>query len=81
VFIGIVSALAEDAANGVLDTAPIFGGRREPGEHSPLHACPAYKAAMGTMLGMISGLLVAGRIEALPAPLLIKLSEPTPPGP
>jgi cytochrome P450 len=75
IVIGIVSALAEDAASGMTDVYPIFGGNREPvdGTTPPVHACPAYKAAMGTMLGMLSALLESGRIESLPAPLLVKL--------
>lgn len=75
IFISIVSALAEDAAAGITDVYPVFGGNREPkdGASPPMHACPAYKAAMGTMLGMLSALLESGRIETLPAPLLVKL--------
>jgi Dyp-type peroxidase family len=75
IVIGIVSALAEDAASCMTDVYPIFGGNREPhdGTLAPVHACPAYKAAMGTMLGMLSALLESGRIETLPAPLLVKL--------
>ncbi|MET1110390.1 MAG: hypothetical protein ABWX67_02575, partial [Allosphingosinicella sp.] len=80
VVIGIVSALAEDAAANVTDVYPIFGGDRgAPG--APLHACPAHKAAMGTMLGIISALLERCRIEALPAPLLVKLTDLMPKAP
>jgi Dyp-type peroxidase family len=84
IFISIVSAMAEDAAAGITDVYPVFGGNRAPpdGSKPPLHACPAYKAAMGTMLGMLSALLESGRIETLPAPLLVKLgleNTPQPP--
>jgi Dyp-type peroxidase family len=92
VFIGIVSALAEDETAGITDIYPIFGGERhatprkpEDRDH-PLHACPAYKFALGTMMGMLSVLLESGRIEALPSPLLVQLTEsllvpPDPPAP
>ena len=77
VFVGIVSALAEDAAAGITDVYPIFGGDRGAPD-GPLHACPAYKAAMGTMLGIISVLLENFRIEPLPAPLLVRLEGRSP---
>jgi hypothetical protein len=77
VFVGIVSALAEDEAAGITDVCPIFGGERGLPD-SPLHACPAYKAAMGTMLGVLSALLESFRIEPLPASMLVTLSEPSP---
>lgn len=77
VFVGIVSALAEDAAAGITDVCPIFGGDRGAPD-APLHACPAYKAAMGTMLGIISVLLENFRIEPLPAPLLVRLEGRSP---
>ncbi len=77
VIVSIVSALAEDEAAGITDIYPVFGGNRAAAD-APLHACPAYKAAMGTMLGILSGLLEAVRIEPLPATLLVKVSEPNP---
>lgn len=76
VFVGIVSALAEDAAAGIIDIYPVFGGNRAAAA-APVHACPAYKAAMGTMLGILAALLESVRIEPLPATLLVKVSEPS----
>lgn len=73
-FVSITSATAEDMAAGIASAYPVFGGDRRDDPH-PLHACPAYQAAMGTMLGMIAALLEKGRIETLPGPLLVKLSD------
>jgi hypothetical protein len=84
VFIGIVSAMAEDADAGVTDVDPVFGGRRTPAPKTPeerdcpLHACPAYKFAMGTMLGILAALMDKVRVEALPAPLLVRISGRVP---
>ncbi len=76
IFIGIVSAMAEDANAGVTDVYPVFGGKREAGEGAyPRHACPAYQFAMGTMMGMLTALMDKVRVEALPAPLLVKVSD------
>jgi len=77
VFAGIVSAMAEDVMMGVDDDVyPVFGGDRRQAEHAPLHACPAYEFAMGTMLGIFAALLDRVRIETLPGPLLVKISDP-----
>lgn len=70
--LGLVSATAE---TGSIDT--IFGGEREAARQpdgSPVHACPAYKMAMGAMLGIIAALLDVGRIQAQPASLIVKVS-------
>jgi hypothetical protein len=53
----------------------VFGGRRQSEPH-PVHACPAYEMAMGTMLGILTALLQAGEIQALPQPFLIKIVAP-----
>lgn len=54
--ISISSATRADLAQGTLDPSPIFGGmRRKP--HGT-HACPGYHAAMGLLLGIISGILL-----------------------
>lgn len=79
IVIGIVSATMAKAAND-LDVYPVFGGDRS-GKSPPVHACPAYKFAFGTMIGILAALLEAGRIEALPSPLIVKLSDPHPPQP
>lgn len=79
IFIGLVSALAEDSSAGLGDVSTVFGGDRDPDRaDSPLHACPAQKAAMGTMLGILSALLDSFRIEPLPATMLVKIDDPTP---
>ena len=61
----------------------IFGGYRKdpytgnplpPGQH-PQHACPAMDMAMGGMLGILAALLDAGTIQALPASLIIGVSD------
>ena len=86
--IGIVSAMAEDVTHGRTNVYPVFGGFRQPAGHpnpGPLHACPAYKFAMGTMLGMLSVLFEAFEVKAMPAPLLVeikpRLPQPAPPPP
>ncbi|WP_380876319.1 hypothetical protein ACFB49_08160 [Sphingomonas sp. DBB INV C78] len=74
VVIGVVSATMSDQEAGVVDPSPIFGGTRVP-QGSPTHACPAYGFAMGVMLGLLSALLEKGRIQALPAPFVIRISR------
>jgi cytochrome P450 len=77
VFIGIVSAMAEDANAGVTDVYPVFGGNRSEEGH-PVHACPAYEFAMGTMMGILAALMKMVRVEALPAPLIVRVSDRMP---
>lgn len=84
VFIGIVSAMAEDVEAGVTEVYPVFGGRREwdgikkEWVDGPRHACPAYKFAMGTLMGIIAALMDRVTVQALPAPLLVKISDRQP---
>jgi len=73
VHVGIVSATAELAEAGESDVYPIFGGDRCREDH-PTHACPGYKFAMGTMIGILAALLEGGRIQAMPAPLIVTMS-------
>jgi hypothetical protein len=78
IVVGIVSATQEALAGGEVDVYPVFGGKRSAGEATegdPTHACPAYKAAMGVLLGMISALLDAGTLRPHPMPLVVVLSE------
>jgi len=71
--IGIVSATQESLLAGKpLDVMPVFGGTRGP--KGPTHACPAYAAGMGVLLGMVSGLLGAGTIKPSPLPVTVLLS-------
>jgi Dyp-type peroxidase family len=76
--------------SGPGDVSLIFGGSRtqpatgynrdDPSAEAPIdpqqpvHACPAQKMAMGAMLGILTALLKSGRIEALPASLIVKIS-------
>jgi hypothetical protein len=54
VYVNIVGATREDLDAGVTDVFAVFGGDRRGMPH-PTHACPGYKAAIGTMLGIING--------------------------
>lgn len=63
------------------DVSVIFGGNRperdspEAGEPFPVHACPAQKMAMGAIMGILAALLDSGRIQALPASLIVRVSD------
>ena len=70
--IGIVSATQEKLLAGEANVYPVFGGERK--ENGPTHACPAYAAGMGVLLGMVSGLLEAGTLRPTPVPLTVQLS-------
>lgn len=72
--VGLVSATAQAAADGGDDISAVFGGDRRAPEH-PVHACPASRFAMGTMLGVLSAVLEIGRIELLPPPLIVRLTR------
>ena len=71
------------------DVSIIFGGNRKAASQEdidpkyPVHACPAQYLAMGAMLGVLAALLEFGRIQALPAGLIVKVSgwQPPPPPP
>jgi hypothetical protein len=54
IYVCIVAATHEDAAAGITDVFPVFGGDRSAQPH-PTHACPAYAMAMGILLGIING--------------------------
>jgi Dyp-type peroxidase family len=80
IYVGIASATAEiakregpDAQNR--DIWPIFGGNRGAAKH-PTHACPGYEFAMGVITGAVCALLEVGRIEAMPAPLIVSVPRP-----
>ena len=64
--------------NDDLNVDMVFGGKRhgaKQAEGHPMHACPAYKMAMGAMLGIVAALMDSGRIQALPASLIIRINE------
>jgi hypothetical protein len=81
VILGLVSATAEDAYTPLPqdpDVSPIFGGDRQgpvQADKTPVHACPAYKMAMGSMTGIMAALLDGGRIQAQPASLIVRISD------
>jgi hypothetical protein len=75
VILGLVSATQETWNAGLDDVAVVFGGLRREDPH-PVHACPAHDMAMATMMGMLTALLEAGGIEALPQPLLVRITPP-----
>ncbi len=46
------------------------------GDHShPVHACPAQDMAMGAIMGIMAALLDAGTIQALPASMIVRISD------
>ncbi|MEO1662756.1 MAG: hypothetical protein AAFR51_17345 [Pseudomonadota bacterium] len=60
----------------------VFGGNRKDQSGTPLatgdhpqHACPAQDMAMGGMIGIIAALLDAGTIQAMPASLIVGVSD------
>ncbi len=56
---------------------PVFGGLRghPDWKTEPLHACPGYKMAMGTLLGLIAGLLEEHTWRPTLSPTTLKLSR------
>lgn len=81
--VSLVSA-AQRSLREIEDGDPtiLFGGRRKapsqscPEDHEhPVHACPAQKLATGAMMGILAALLDCGRIQALPASLIVSVSE------
>ena len=71
---------------GAVET--VFGGKRSAaaqgdsyqGKHAPtgtlpVHACPGKDMAMGAMMGILAALFEAGRIQALPASLIVKIMD------
>ena len=56
IYVDINAATKRDLDNGITDVFPVFGGNRHTTPH-PTHACPAYEAAIGIMLGVINGLM------------------------
>jgi hypothetical protein len=75
IVVSIVSATQECLINdddGGLDF--IFGGNRSEIDH-PTHACPAYKMAIGVMLGMLAGLLGSARLRPTMSPMQLEVSQ------
>jgi len=70
------------------ELAIVFGGARaapcqdDPADPAhPAHACPAQALATGAIMGILASLLDAGRIQALPASLIVRISDWSPPTP
>jgi hypothetical protein len=70
------------------DVSIVFGGRRRTAWQAgrtnidyPVHACPAKDMAMGAIMGIMAALLDAGRIQALPASLIVRISDWPKPAP
>lgn len=69
------------------DVSIVFGGKRHAADQVdsaapwPVHACPAQNMAFGAIMGIMAALLDAGTIQAMPAALIVRLSEwePVPP--
>ncbi|MEL6862277.1 MAG: hypothetical protein AAGL11_10580, partial [Pseudomonadota bacterium] len=69
----------------VPDVSLVFGGLRKDPDHTgahpnpdwthPLHACPAMDMANGAMMGIMAALFNAGRLQAMPASLIIRISD------
>ncbi len=84
VVVSLVSAaqrsLMENPEQG--DVSIVFGGHRTQPDQSAsadpketVHACPAREIALGAMMGIMAALLDVGRIQALPASLIVKISD------
>ena len=53
----VMAALRKEGSSRV---DPVFGGVRQAGGTSPVHACPGYEAAMGVIEGVLGALLEGG---------------------
>lgn len=73
------AATQKKLAEGSNDVSIVFGGNRKcpNGNENPnrgLHSCPAKDLAMGAMTGMLASLLEVGKIQALPASLIVEIT-------
>ncbi len=93
VILALVSATQQGLENDQSDVSPIFGGNRHAPSNPPTHACPAYPAAMGVMLGLLSAIVdtpqalrpgpalgVLSMGGSLPAQAPMDSAPPPPPG-
>jgi len=56
----------------------VFGGKRKGHQQpkgAPKHACPAYKMAMGSTIGIVAALLNSGKLKGLPASLILEIRD------
>jgi Dyp-type peroxidase family len=80
IVVSIVSATQQCLQHGITEVFPIFGGERSKPDHHPTHACPAYAAAMGVLLGMVDALLeMTQLVRPGPAPVTLTVSGPVTP--
>lgn len=78
VILSLVSATQSNNQSGEPSVDVIFGGHRSGGARNDggnPHACPAQKMVMGALMGFLTALLTAGRIQALPASLILEISD------
>jgi hypothetical protein len=77
VVIGIVSASQQHLRDGESDEQhlyPVFGGNRREASNASTHACPGYEMAIGVMLGVLTGLMLAVHLQPTLNPLTLKVS-------
>jgi hypothetical protein len=69
--VSLVAATHQCLAAGDTDVCAVFGGKRtKPPNTGPTHACPAYNAGMGVLLGMLAGFMnVSEEMRPSPVPL------------
>lgn len=78
VILSLVSGSQSKQHQGIPNVDVIFGGKRSDGANNPEgnpHACPAQKMVMGALLGCLTALLNVGRIQSMPASLIIEISD------
>lgn len=79
IILSLASALQNDLDQGNPDISTVFGNYRDKNDpyntgRNP-HACPAMDMAMGSLLGIVTALLDAGNIQAMPASLIFEISS------
>lgn len=78
VILSLVSATQSNNQSGNPSVDVVFGGHRSGGARNDggnPHACPAQKLVMGALMGFLTALLTAGRIQGLAASLIIEISD------
>ena len=69
VVLSIASVTTEILSQGRSDISPIFGGLRSDLVH-PTHACPAYNAGFGLLLGMVAALVEHRALRPMGYPMM-----------
>lgn len=76
VVLGLQSALADPVAPDVL----VFGrDHHKSAQNTTVHGCPGYELAMGVLLAMIGSLMKAGTLRPTGSPVLLILTQQSPP--